>query len=78
MLPKAEKANVLDIPRTCHILSPKEVEITEQTATELLEKLSTGQLKSVEVTRAFCARAALAHQLVRFGGHTWWMQGLTR
>jgi amidase len=29
----------------------------------LLEKLAAGELSSVEVTSAFCKRAALAHQL---------------
>jgi amidase len=68
LLPKSQQANVLDVPRTCGILSPMDIEITEQTASELLVKLSTGQLKSVDVTRAFCARAAIAHQLVSFAG----------
>lgn len=47
------------------VLSPKEVEITEAyTATELLSQLAAGQLSSVEVTTAFCKRAAIAQQLV--------------
>lgn len=58
-------ANVTDIPRTCGILTPAQIGITEHTATELLAKLSTGELSSVEVTEAFCARAAIAHQLVK-------------
>src|ERR1700761_8264488 len=57
-------ANVTGIPRTCGILTPAQIQITEQTATELLAKLATGELSSVEVTEAFCARAAIAHQLV--------------
>lgn len=61
----AENANVMDIPVTCGILTPDQIAITEQTATELLAKLTTGKLSSVEVTEAFCARAAIAHQLVR-------------
>ncbi|KAF2159074.1 hypothetical protein M409DRAFT_38002 [Zasmidium cellare ATCC 36951] len=59
----AENANVVDVPRTCGILSPEQIAITEQTATELLSKLASGKLSSVEVTEAFCARAAIAHQL---------------
>jgi len=59
-------SNVLGIPKTCGILSPKQVELTEQTATELLEKLATGALSSVEITEAFLARAAIAHQLVLY------------
>ena len=57
-------ANVTAIPRTCGKMTPAQIEITEQTATELLAKLATGKLSSVEVTQAFCVRAAIAHQLV--------------
>lgn len=60
-----EHTNVTDIPRTCGILTPAQIQITEQTATELLLKLAGGELSSVEVTEAFCMRAAIAHQLVR-------------
>lgn len=56
--------SVLDYPAQSGILSPKELEITGTAATELVAKLTTGELKSVEVTLAFCKRAALAHQLV--------------
>jgi len=28
-------SNVMDIPKTCEILTPRQLEITEQTATEL-------------------------------------------
>ncbi|KAK8044414.1 amidase [Apiospora rasikravindrae] len=47
------------------LLSEKELDITENhTARDLLPKLASGQLSSVEVTTAFCKRAALAQQLV--------------
>jgi amidase len=57
-------SNVMEIPKTCGILTPRQIEISEQTATELLEKLANGSLSSVEITEAFLARAAIAHQLV--------------
>lgn len=57
-------SNVMEVPTTCGILTPEQIETTEQTATELLEKLSSGSLSSVQVTEAFLARAAIAHQLV--------------
>lgn len=60
----ADDANVMDIPLTCGLLTAEQIAITEQTATELLSKLGLGELSSVEVTEAFCARAAIAHQLV--------------
>jgi len=45
-------------------LDPKEIEITETEATAIVEKTSSGQWTTVEVTKAFCHRSAIAHQLV--------------
>jgi amidase len=60
--------SVLDIPRTCGILSPAEVEITENyTAVVLTQEMAAGRLSAVQVTEAFCKRAAIAQQLVRCG-----------
>ncbi|KAF2461901.1 general amidase-like protein [Lineolata rhizophorae] len=60
----AGKANVLDVPRSCGILSSKELEITEKyDATALAAEIASRRLTSVEVTIAFCKRAAIAHQL---------------
>ncbi|KAJ9609603.1 hypothetical protein H2200_005931 [Cladophialophora chaetospira] len=41
-----------------------DLDITEQTASELVAQLREGKLSSVEVTEAFCGRAAIAHQCV--------------
>ncbi|TVY34494.1 Acetamidase [Lachnellula subtilissima] len=57
------ESNVMDIPKSCCILTPEQIAITEQTATEILGQLAAGSLSSVEVTEAFLARAAIAHQL---------------
>jgi amidase len=62
---KPEGDSVMDFPAKSGILSPKELEITTAPATELVAKLASGELKSVDVTLAFCKRAALAHQVVR-------------
>ena len=45
-------------------LDPKEIEITETEATAIVEKTSSGQWTATEVTKAFCHRSAIAHQLV--------------
>lgn len=45
-------------------LTPREIEITETTADEIVKKTVAGLWSAVEVTKAFCHRAALAHQLV--------------
>ncbi|KAF1992401.1 amidase [Aulographum hederae CBS 113979] len=56
---------VLEVPRSCGILTAEEITITEENdATDLLEKMAKGELKSVDVTRALCKRAAIAQQLV--------------
>lgn len=45
-------------------LSPREIEITELDTVSLAQRTTTGQWTAVEVTEAFCHRAALAHQFV--------------
>lgn len=57
-------SNVMDVPRTCGLLTLEQLRITEQTASELLGQLAKGELTSVGVTEAFLGRAAIAHQLV--------------
>ncbi|GMG48298.1 unnamed protein product [Aspergillus oryzae var. brunneus] len=58
------EGSVIDLPEKSGILSPSEIKITNSSATELVAQLANGTLKSVDVTLAFCKRAALAHQLV--------------
>ncbi|KAG5294430.1 amidase [Histoplasma ohiense] len=45
-------------------LSPREIEITELDLVSLAQRTTNGQWTAVEVTEAFCHRAALAHQFV--------------
>ncbi|EKG17739.1 Amidase [Macrophomina phaseolina MS6] len=55
--------SVLNVPRTCGLLTAEEFHITEDyDATGLLEQLSQGSLKAYDVVTAFCKRAAIAHQ----------------
>lgn len=53
-----------NVPAACGVLSSAQLSITEMTSTQLLEKLHTGQISAMEVTESFCARAAIAHQMV--------------
>jgi len=63
--PDCPRTNPLEVPRTCGILSERELQITEyKYAIALLEDLKTGVLRSVDVVTAFCKRAAVAQQLV--------------
>ncbi len=65
-LPDKSQLDVSDFPRTCGLLSEREMEITESDVEVILSKLSKGTWSAVEVTMAFSKRAVIAHQLVRF------------
>lgn len=45
-------------------LSEREIDITESDAVDIATETTSGRWSAVEVTEAFCHRAALAHQLV--------------
>ncbi|EGX89098.1 acetamidase [Cordyceps militaris CM01] len=64
LLPPDAQDDVTTWPATSGWFTQAELDITEQTATQLVAKLTTGALSSETVTRAFCKRAAAAHQLV--------------
>lgn len=58
------RRSVLDVPRQCGLLTNQELNITEaHDATALVEQIARGLLKSEDVVRAFCKRAAIAHQV---------------
>lgn len=65
--PTSERvSNVLDFPIDSGLLTPREIEITETVDLEvLLQKLSSGDWSSTEVTTSFYKRAVIAQQLVR-------------
>ncbi|CAF9916688.1 Acetamidase [Imshaugia aleurites] len=50
-------------PFICKFLSTEEIEITETDAVDIVEKTSQGIWTAEEVTKSFCHRASLAHQL---------------
>ncbi|KAF2034032.1 acetamidase [Setomelanomma holmii] len=63
-LPAADVTNYINIPRTCGLLTEDELKIIENyDATALVDAIRSRNLKCVDVTRAFCKRAAIAHQL---------------
>ncbi|KAJ5362604.1 hypothetical protein N7541_003448 [Penicillium brevicompactum] len=68
-----------DVPRRSGLLSDLELDITENyTASQLLVKLATGQTSSLDVTTAFCKRAAIAQQLTSCLTETFFPQALER
>ena len=60
-----ENLNILDVPKNCGLLTPREIVITETDDIEItLRKLGSGEWSSFEVTTAYYKRAIIAHQLV--------------
>ena len=49
----------------CQFLDPQELEITNASSSKILANIRSGEWTAADVTRAFCHRAAIAHQLVR-------------
>lgn len=64
LIPKNLGESVLDLPARSGVLNARELEITEMNAHELLPRLADKSYSAVEVTRAFCKRATIAHQVV--------------
>lgn len=50
----------------CNFLSPRELAITNVNAGSVLKNIVAGEWTCLEVTKAFCHRAAIAHQFVRW------------
>ena len=65
-IPSAREQRDVTGPFIQKFLSSREVEITETDAVGIAGKTSSGLWSAVEVTEAFCHRASLAHQLVRW------------
>jgi amidase len=62
--------NVLEAPKTCGILTEREISITgDNDAVDIVEKIRQQEYTAEEVTVAFCKRAAIAQQLVNFARH---------
>ncbi|KAL3483066.1 putative general amidase GmdA [Aspergillus germanicus] len=61
--PPAEIPNVTG-PEIRRYLSTREIIITETSAIDIVRKTSTGEWSCEDVVRAFCHRAAVAHQMI--------------
>jgi amidase len=55
--------NLVDMPYKTKFFTQEELKYTDTSASELVKKLRSGEWSSESVTRAFCKRAAVAHQL---------------
>ncbi|KAK8851274.1 fatty-acid amide hydrolase (amidase) [Apiospora arundinis] len=76
LLPPKTQDDVTTFPETSGWFTAEELAITNSEALELLPKLASGELKSETVTRAFCKRAAAAHQLTNCLSETCFERGL--
>ena len=65
-LPGDDVLDVTGFPAQSGLLSDAELKITESYATEIVGAIAAGEWSAVEVTTAFCKRAAIAHQVVGF------------
>ncbi|KAF2128097.1 amidase [Dothidotthia symphoricarpi CBS 119687] len=63
LLPPDSQLDVTPWPKESNWFAPKELEITDSTASRILEQVASKTWSSEEVTRAFCKRAAAAQQL---------------
>ena len=69
-MPTAEQKDVMDVPFLSGLFTEREILITTSSATHIVSVIATGEWKAQEVARAFCKRAAVAHQLVRSADNT--------
>ena len=64
IFPPESQLDVTTFPEQSGWFSPVEIGITSTAASEILANIAAGVWTAEEVTRAFCKRAAAAHQLV--------------
>lgn len=62
-IPSAEQQRDVTGDYIQQYLSQSEIKITETDAVDIVQKTSSGEWKAEEVAKAFCHRAAVAHQL---------------
>ncbi|KAI1620801.1 amidase signature domain-containing protein [Exophiala viscosa] len=65
-LPPADQLNVASFADSCKLLTPRELEITQTNATDLVAQMAAGKLSAVETATAFLKRAHVGHQLLNF------------
>lgn len=63
-IPSPEEQRDVAGPYMHPFLNQKEIEITETDAVGIVQKTTSGSWTAVEVTKAFCHRAAISHQLL--------------
>ncbi|KAK6440500.1 hypothetical protein LTR95_003278 [Oleoguttula sp. CCFEE 5521] len=64
-LPPSSQLDVTSFPAKSGLLSDHELAITDALASDIVAQIASGTWKAVDVTTAFCKRAAIAHQLTK-------------
>lgn len=67
LIPPQTQLDVTPWPKESGWFTQRELDITESTATIIIDRIASRTWTSEEVTKAFCKRAAAAHQLVSIG-----------
>ena len=62
-LPSSDVKDILSWISKGNFLTPHELEITESNAIEIVTNIKQQKWSSLQVTKAFCHRASIAHQL---------------
>lgn len=62
-LPSAETKDVSSWISSSNVLTPKELEITGASAEKIVDRIRNKEWSAVQVCKAFCHRATVAHQL---------------
>ncbi len=75
LIPSEWRLNLKEVPPTSRLrdfgiyitrfLDPRELQITNASSSAILANIRSVEWSAMEVTRAFCHRSAIAHQLVR-------------
>jgi len=63
-LPPESQLDVTSWPKSSGRFTQEELDITDSTASRILQQVASKSWSSEQVTRAFCKRAAAAQQLV--------------
>jgi amidase len=64
LIPPEDVRDVQDWPETSGFFTEKELAITESTASDVVEKIASGEWTAQEVIEATCKRASVAQQLI--------------
>ncbi|KAH7112465.1 acetamidase [Dendryphion nanum] len=76
LIPPEAQLDVTPFPKESGWFSQKELEITESNATTILHNIASRAWSAEEVTKAFCKRAAAAHQLTNCLSEIFFQEGI--